>query len=101
MNDFSGVNLRLDGRRLFLRTLGEADALPQYAGWLNDPEVNRFLETKSATIESVRAYIIEKRDRPDALFLGIFLNDGTWIGTIKLEPIDLQAGTATIAITDR
>lgn len=97
--DFSFRTIHLEGTRLTLRTLKPEDATQTYADWLNDAEVHRYLETKSATIESVREYI-EKRDAQDnCLFLGMYLKEtDQHIGTIKLEPINLENGTATIAI---
>lgn len=91
--------LRLNGERIYLRIMEISDATEEYCGWLNDPEVNRFLETKSATIDGLRAYIVQKEEQPDVLFLGIFLKDGDkHIGTITLRGIDLAVGKATIAM---
>lgn len=96
---FKNKKLKFIGERIFLRTLEVDDATEEYTSWLNDPEVNRFLATKSATVESVRDYILQKREQDDALFFGIFLKEnGAFIGTIKLEPIDLPDKKATIAM---
>lgn len=95
---FSGMRFTLPGPRITLRIMEDADASERYASWLNDPEVNRYLGTKHATVEELRAYIAEKDRADNALFFGIFLRDGTLIGTIKLEPIDLAAKQATIAV---
>ncbi len=90
---------RLDAERLYLRPLSLEDATQTYADWLNDPEVNEFLTTKSATLESIRTYIQDQLDQSDVEFYGIFLTDGdTHIGTIKLEGIHPQEGHATITI---
>ena len=89
----------LSGHRLYLRPLVAADATTVYAGWLNDPEVNKYLATKSATIPELLAYINKKNEQSDAIFLAIVVAEGNhWIGTIKLEPIDWKAKRATIAI---
>lgn len=97
--NFAHHALAFTGERLTLRTLHAEDATPLYAGWLNDPEVNLFLATKEATVNSVRAFIEEKNAQENALFFGIFLKeDGKHIGTIKLEPIELEEKRATIAI---
>lgn len=89
----------LHAQRLYLRPLTEWDATEAYAGWINDSEVNRYLTSKSATPESLRAYIQERMHRTDVEFYGIFLNEGdTRIGTIKLEPLSKEEGNATIGI---
>lgn len=97
--DWKDKNLRLVGERIYLRPMRISDATEEYYSWLNDPEVNRFLETKSATIEGLHKYITKKSGQSDVLFCGIFLNDGDrHIGTITLREIDLATGKATIAM---
>jgi RimJ/RimL family protein N-acetyltransferase len=87
------------GTRIYLRPMTEADATERYASWLNDPEVNKFLATKSATVPELREYIAAKNAQAGTLFFGIFLQeDDMHIGTIKLEPIDRVNKKATIAI---
>jgi RimJ/RimL family protein N-acetyltransferase len=89
----------LAGTLVFLRPLAEEDATDAYAAWLNDPEVNRWLETHSVTLPELRAYIREKRESPHALLLGIFWKEtGQHIGNVKLEPIDREKREATIGI---
>src|SRR3989344_5118547 len=87
------------GARIYLRQMTEADATERYVSWLNDPEVNRYLATKSATVPELRAYIASKNSQPDTLLFGIFLKEkDIHIGTIKLEPIDAVNKKATVAI---
>jgi spore coat polysaccharide biosynthesis protein SpsF (cytidylyltransferase family)/RimJ/RimL family protein N-acetyltransferase len=89
----------IDGGRIYLRVLKEDDASQEYCNWLNDPIVNKFLETKKATIEEVKQYIKEKKENPNCLFFGIFLKDTEkHIGTIKLEPIDFKNKKAPLGI---
>lgn len=59
-------------------------------GWLNDPEVNRFLETRHApqTLESVAAFVAAVNAREDEHLFGVFLRaDGRHVGNIKVGPI--------------
>ncbi len=87
------------GLSIFLRELVETDASEAYAAWLNDPKVNRWLETRRVTVPELRSYIRAKRENPDALLLGIFWKQtGQHIGNIKLEPIDRKNREATIGI---
>lgn len=89
----------VEGERIFLRPLREDDATPEYAGWLSDPEVNRFLETKGSTLDELRAYIRGQAENPASVFYGIFLRTGgKHIGNIKLEPILFHRKEATIGI---
>lgn len=91
--------VRIEGERVYLRGLTEKDATEEYCSWLNDPAVNAYLDTKQATIESLREYIREKTNAQDCLFLGIF-DQGTdrHIGNIKLEPVDLKEKKATLGV---
>jgi len=89
---------KLQGPRVYLRVLSVSDATEDYAHWLGDPEVNRFLATKKATVPELREYITTKNQKENCVLLGIFLNEGPMIGTVKLEYIDLTKGTADIAI---
>lgn len=87
--------------RVILRTLDERDASERYTAWLNDPAVNRYLETRHASVEDLRRYIREKRESSEALFLGIFTKDtDEHIGNVKLEPIRGGAATMGILIGD-
>ncbi|MGV8042519.1 MAG: GNAT family N-acetyltransferase [Thermoanaerobaculaceae bacterium] len=73
--------------RLIFRTLTEADVSQRYVSWLNDPEVNRFLETRFATqtMESCRRFVVEMGLDPNSHLFGIFERaDGWHIGNIKL-----------------
>ena len=91
--------MRLDGRRIYLRPMTEKDATDVYTSWLNDPEVNKYLTTKSATVEELREYIAKKNMQADTKLFGIFLKENSvHIGTVKLEPIDTPNKKATIGI---
>ena len=90
---------KITGERICLRELTEKDATMKYCSWLNDPETNKFLETKNATIESLRKYIQERRVDDNCLFLGIFSKETkSHIGNIKLEPIDFESEKATLGV---
>lgn len=91
--------VKIKGEKIFLKTLNEKDATEEYCSWLNDPEVNKYLETRRSTITELKKYIREKNNNPNCLFLGIFLKEnGKHIGNIKLEPIDFKNRRATVGI---
>lgn len=77
--------------RLFLRYLRPEDASDVYVGWLNDPEVNRYLETRHTeqTLESCKVFIQQCEMDPGSHLFGIFLGDsGTHIGNAKIGMIN-------------
>ncbi len=87
------------GERLYLRHMEKGDATEKYCSWLNDPQVNKYLATKGATISELESYILQKNTQNDALLFGIFINNnGSHIGTVKLEPVNFDKKEATIGI---
>lgn len=57
-----------------------------YISWLNDGEINQFLEVRhrKSTIENVIKYINSTRLIPGCEFFAIFLDDTTHIGNINI-----------------
>jgi RimJ/RimL family protein N-acetyltransferase len=91
----------IQGSRLHLRGVRPEDATERYVGWLNDPEINRYLEVRFSpqTLEGVRAYVEEMADSPDYAFLAIVLDEGKrHIGNIKIGPVNRAHGFADIGI---
>ena len=90
---------KIIGDRIYLRELSVSDATEKYCSWLNDPEVNKYLETRKATIEDLKNYIQQRVDDPNSLFWGVFDKDSNaHIGNVKLEPIDRQKKKAVFGI---
>jgi [ribosomal protein S5]-alanine N-acetyltransferase len=72
-----------------------------YVSWLNDPEVNQYLESRfvTHTLESSRNFAQYLLDSPVNLFLGIRSNLlNRYIGNIKVGPIDENHGVADLGI---
>lgn len=92
-------NVIIEGERIFLRILTEKDASDKYCSWINDLEVNKYLESKKATVQDLIEYIRVRFDDPNCLFFGIFIkSNNNHIGNIKLEPIDFKKKVATLGI---
>ncbi len=94
-------SFRIDGGRLYLRSLTLADAGAHYVGWLNDCKVNRYLESRHVThtIEGVTEFVRSKINDEAVLFVGMFLNGSDrHIGNIKLEPIERDNARAEVGI---
>lgn len=72
-----------------------------YVGWLGDPEVNRYLESRFAVQDraSVEAFVTNLLASDTNLFLGICDRDlDLHVGNIKLGPIDRRHGLGEIGI---
>ena len=64
------------------------DPMDAYVRWLNDAEVTRYLECRFRqwwTEGQAREYVAEQNSKPWVEFRRICLEDGTCIGTIKVE----------------
>jgi ribosomal-protein-alanine N-acetyltransferase len=85
---------------LFL--LEEGDVSPAYVSWLNDPLVNRFLESRFAVHDegSIRAFVGACLANPDALMLGVrsFGLGRRHVGNVKLGPIHRRHGLGEIGV---
>ncbi len=92
---------RIDGERIYLRGLTEADATERYCAWLNDPEINRYLETRyeEQRPEDITTFIAAKIASTDEWLFGIFLKpDGRHIGNIKLGPLRARHRLADVSL---
>ncbi len=93
------VPIKIIGERIYLRELTLADVTEEYCDWLNDPEVNKYLETRHITLDELKRYVQKQIDNPDSFFVGIFdKSDDKHIGNVKLEPIDWDKKTAMFGI---
>ena len=93
--------MRLDADRLHLRPLTEADVTPVYVGWLNDPLVSRYLETRHSaqTLKTVAAFVAAVNARDNEHLFGVFLNGrARHIGNIKLGPVHPLHGVGDVSL---
>ena len=80
----------IQGKQIFLRRLTEDDATQEYVDWMNNPEVNQYLESRfyTQTIESTKAFIRSVTNDNNYQF-GIFDKvTGRHIGNIKVGSIN-------------
>src|SRR5690349_16374628 len=92
---------RIETERLELRELETGDVSPEYVGWLNDPEVSRYLETRHSRQDeaNVTRFVERVRDSEDEFLFGIFLRDsGRHIGNIKVGPIREHHSLADVSL---
>ena len=98
--NFSGYFLEIITPRCVLRVLKESDVTPEYVGWLNDPQVNQYLESRFSvhSAESVRHVVRRALESSNDVLLGIFMGEvfDLHIGNIRLYKIDLNNATAEI-----
>ena len=88
----------LPNNRLTLKVLSPKDVTEEYVSWLNDYEVVRFTEQKSAKQgkETVINFVNKQLHSNVDLLFGIFF-DACHIGNIKLGPIDFSHKVSDIS----
>jgi ribosomal-protein-alanine N-acetyltransferase len=78
----------LTSPRLGLRSLTDTDVTSTYVDWLNDVDVNRYLEIRHEAHDpdGVRQFVASMNDNPRHHLFGIFLRESDrHIGNIKLS----------------
>lgn len=94
--------MRIESKRIFLRKITpEQDDLNDYLLWLRDIEGNQYIESVSVdySMNQLIEYIMQKNLQESSKLFGIFLHDDNqMIGTIKLEPINIQFKSAWLGI---
>mgnify|MGYP001165165139 CR=1 FL=1 len=87
MTDIPRENLI--GKTVTLRPLTVSDFSDQYLGWLNDPKINRYLETRweEQTRNTIEIFLEEMEISENSVLFGIFF-DGKHVGNIKIGPVN-------------
>ena len=91
----------LVGQQFTLRPFTEKHISPRYIGWLNDPNINRFLEVRFThqTYETVLAYVQSYYGDTEKYMWGIFPKDSNEpMGTATLYDINRIHGTSEFGI---
>jgi len=80
----------LEGKNIYLRDLTLSDCEGAYLDWLNNSEINRYLESRldHQTLESTQRYVLDIRESPDNYLFAIILKESNkHIGNIKIGPV--------------
>ncbi|MBI3096124.1 MAG: GNAT family N-acetyltransferase [Rhodocyclales bacterium] len=82
--------MQIPGQRIFLRPLEEKDVGDDYLGWMRDPQVIQYLESRdqTQTLETLREFVRAMNASTRDHLFGIFLaHGGEHIGNIKIGSI--------------
>lgn len=89
------------GKAVELFVLEPDGVTEEYVAWLNDPLVNRYLESRfvQADMQSTRRFVEDALASPVTILFGIrSLGESRHVGNIKLGPIDRPHGRGEIGI---
>lgn len=81
----------LNGHLIHLRDICVEDCTEKYTEWLNDKQVNKYLESRfqNHTVTSVKEFVKQIRESSHSYLFAIVLNSNNkHIGNIKIGPID-------------
>jgi len=90
-----------DLKDIFLQEISLEDVNSTYVDWLNDPDVNQYLETRfqKQTIESVESYISDTiKNKNEHLFTVRTSKNKKHIGNIKIGGVTPHHGIAFISL---
>ncbi len=81
--------IRIESQRLLFEPLSLRHLSEDYVDWLNNKEVNRYLESGGDyTLEKLKTFLKEQQNK-DILFWAIFIKSSNkHIGNIKIDPIN-------------
>lgn len=91
----------IEGERIYLREIRLSDANRNYCDWMNDSEINQYLESRFEkwSVSKLKRYISDIKRNPDNVFLAIVSRDGNkHIGNIKIGPINRRHKYADVGI---
>ncbi|WP_334111636.1 GNAT family N-acetyltransferase [Paucihalobacter sp.] len=97
-------NIDIESERLTYKRVSSEHISEDYVSWINDSEVNRYLETRgNYTLDLLKSYIEQQYDKA-TFFWAIHLKDSNkYIGNIKIDPINFEtkSGEYGILIGDK
>ena len=91
----------IEGEKVVLRELTETDVTQRYVSWMNDPEINQYLESRfqQHTLEDLKCFVKRIIADPNSYLYAIIEKENLiHIGNIKLGPIVPNHRRASIGI---
>ncbi len=85
----------------YLRPVRTSDVNERYLKWMNDSEVNRYLEVRHEvqTLQSIVNYVRSMQLQADQYFFAICMQDGDdHVGNAKIGPIHPHHSTADLSL---
>ena len=91
--------VKLESERLVFLPLSLKHLSQEYLDWLNDFEVNRYLESRQGYNKKLLENFLKEQERKDILFWAIHTKEkNKHIGNIKIDPINLESNSGEYGI---
>jgi len=91
--------IALESDRLRYQPLDTSFTSEQYVSWMNDEEVNRFLESGGDyTIDKLKDFLASVEQRPMLFWAIVTKDENKHIGNIKIDPISWRNKTGEYGI---
>ncbi|WP_320173906.1 GNAT family protein [Maridesulfovibrio sp.] len=94
-------NLIVNGKNVYLRPISLDDVSESYVNWMNDPQINQYLESRftTQTLNSVKDFVKAMIESPDNILFAICEKDsGRHVGNIKMGPLNTAHSHAEIGL---
>ncbi len=90
----------LESENLFLKPFTAKDIQAEYINWLNNNDINKYLEIRlqKQTTETAKAYVNSFKNNLEKFLWGIYSLDNKLIGTTSLYNFNKYHGLASISI---
>ena len=94
------INKKILGKNIYLKSLSLKNVTENYLRWLQDKEVNHFLETRheKQSLKKIKNYVNLCNKSDNIYLFGIFTKSDIHVGNIKLGPIKKNHSIAPISI---
>lgn len=93
------INIDLESDRLEIKRLTTEHVNHNYLSWLNDPEINAFLEVNGDYTMCLLEEYVKKMYKNETYFWAIHIKaTGKHIGNIKIDPINLDKNSGEYGI---
>ena len=92
---------KLTSERLIFRTLTKEDVSNEYVAWLNDSDINQFLETRFSiqNLETCEQFVTQMQNDSASFLFGIFNKElNKHIGNIKLGFINTRHSSCQLSL---
>lgn len=92
--------VELTGDMIVLRCIRQQDCTENYVRWLNDTDVNKYLETRwtNQNLQTVQDFVRQALDSDNSVLFAITIKEtGRHIGNIKIGPVNWNHKYADIS----